>query len=293
MLANFVKFARLVLQGVPAMRRHDVTALPTIVSLLVFSLVSSAYSLSNADQIQLQAARDVISRVLGSVSDQILPAFSLSIEGVSDGGDAFTLSTSQTKTLTTTVKITGTSGVALTSGFFHYLRKYCDGSYSWGLNRTGVVLGAASQQPLPLVPREERVESTSALRYMYNYCTLSYSLAFSSEADWIDQVDWLALHGINLPLAAVGYEHVQAKMYKRLGLTEEEMLDFFPGAGFLGWNRMSDMDGPWSGPLTDDWRLRRAQIGNVTYKMMRALGMKPGKELPEALGGCIFFLWTD
>ena len=62
-------------------------------------------------------------------------------------------------------------------------------------------------------------------------------------------------------------------MYKRLGLTEAEMLEFFPGAGFLGWNRMSDMDGPWSGPLTADWRLRRAQIGNTTYQKMRDLGM--------------------
>lgn len=247
---------------------------------------TSAASLT-PEKVQVKAARDVISRVLGSASGEILPAISLSIDGnVGKATDIFTVSTTSTveagAVTTTTVHIVGTSGVALTSGFYHYLRNYCNGSFSWGLNRTGVALGAASKQPLPLVPGEDRVESTSALRYMYNYCTLSYSLAFSSEADWVDQVDWLALHGINLPLAAVGYEHVQATMYKRLGLTEQEMLDFFPGAGFLSWNRMSDMDGPWSGPLTADWRLRRAQIGNATYQKMRDLGMMP---VLQAFGG--------
>ena len=124
-------------------------------------------SSSLRDEAQVEAARQVISRVLGSASPAILPAFSLSIGGsVDEGGDAFTLSTSTSNedASVVRVKIVGTSGVALTSGFYYYLRNHCDGSYSWGLNRTGVVLGAASKQPLPLVPREVHVVATSALR---------------------------------------------------------------------------------------------------------------------------------
>ena len=48
----------------------------------------------------------------------------------------------------------------------------------------------------------------------YNFCTLSYSLAFASANDWRDQVDWMAMHGINLPLASIGTEHVEALTYK-------------------------------------------------------------------------------
>ena len=108
---------------------------------------------------------------------------------------------------------------------------------------------------------------------MYNFCTLSYSLAFASAEDWQFQVDWMALHGINAPLGAIGTEYVQGLMYSQLGLSEQEILDFFPGPAFLGWNRMSDMDGPWSGPLSADWRQRRASVAALTFNQMRALGM--------------------
>ena len=85
----------------------------------------------------------------------------------------------------------------------------------------------------------------------------------------------MALHGINLPLAALGTEHVIAQAYgpAGLGLTELELEQFFPGPAFLAWNRMSNMDGPFAGPLTKDWRLRRASQMQRVYGRMRELGM--------------------
>jgi len=60
-----------------------------------------------------------------------------------------------------------------------------------------------------------------------------------------------------------------------LGLTEQELLDFFPGPAFLAWNRMANMDGPWSGPLTKAWRDRRAGLSARVFARMRELGMQP------------------
>ena len=243
-----------------------------------------SYSVAAASE-QVEAARGVISRVLSTspLASSLLGAFDLELIG--DGTvrapfkDTFEVSTS-TEASVTTVHLRGTTGVALASSFYHYLRYFANGTVTWGQDGSGVQLGAlqSGRQPLPAVAGGTvSVRSSSSVRYMYNYCTLSYSLAFASAAEWQFQVDWMALHGINMPLAAVGTEHVLAKTYgpSGFGLTETELLDFFPGAAFLGWNRMSDMDGPWSGPLTAAWRKERAAIGNASYTQMRALGMQP------------------
>eukprot|EP00947_MAST-08B_sp_MAST-8B-sp1_P004677 g4677.t1 len=233
----------------------------------------------------VDAARGVIARVLGAEGAPSLAAFHLTLlPAQADAADVFEVETTRdaATNATTAVHLRATSGVGLASAFYYYLRNACDGSVTWGVDRSGVQLGACGgpSPRLPPLPAggpspRRRVATNSSVRYMFNFCTLSYSLAFASQEDWAFQVDWLALHGINMPLAAVGTEHVLALTYRKLGLTEAELQDFFPGPAFLGWNRMADMDGPWSGPLTPDWRLRRAQVANATYAAMRSLGMRP------------------
>ena len=220
---------------------------------------------------EINAARSVIERTLGA---EVFEKHDIVLSGIpktNDGFDVFEVSTSS-GIPKTTLEIKGSSGVSITSGFYHYMRYYCNASVSWGVNRTGVNIGELASR-LPVVSDPVRVVSYSKIRYMYNFCTLSYSLAFASAEDWQFQVDWMALHGINAPLGAIGTEYVQGLMYSELGLSEEEILDFFPGPAFLGWNRMSDMDGPWSGPLSADWRQRRASVAALTFNQMRALGM--------------------
>lgn len=231
------------------------------------------------DVVNVEAARDVIRRTLGASADARLEQFSLTgMDARKDGKDVFHVQSSEDASGKTHITISGSSGVAIASGFYYYMRNYANGSVTWGVNRSGIELGAltATAGPLPPIPQEEvTVISSSTVRYMYNFCTLSYSLAFASEDDWTFQVDWMALHGINLPLAAVGYEYVQSLLYLNLGLNEKDLEEFFPGPAFLGWNRMSDMDGPWSGPLSIDWQRRRAEMANRTYARMRDLGMNP------------------
>ena len=85
----------------------------------------------------------------------------------------------------------------------------------------------------------------------------------------------MALHGINMPLWPIGVEAAMADAYSALGLREDEISAFFPGPAFLGWNRMNNMDGPWSGPLSKDWRERRAAISVSVLARMRELGISP------------------
>ena len=50
-------------------------------------------------------------------------------------------------------------------------------------------------------------ETKLPVRYAYNYCTLSYAMAFWGEEEWRNELYWLALNG------AVSYTHLD--VYKR------------------------------------------------------------------------------
>ena len=156
-----------------------------------------------------------------------------------DAPESFTISTTSTansNSPTTAVTLRGSTGVALASAFHHYLRFYCNASVAWGRNRTGIQLGAAVSQPLPLLAAPITVRFNSEWRYYLNFCTTSYTFAFSSKEDWLEEVDWMALHGINMPLATAGTEYVLGETFgpDGFGLTETEITEFFPGEGERG-----------------------------------------------------------
>ena len=50
-------------------------------------------------------------------------------------------------------------------------------------------------------------------------------------ARWEQEIDWMALHGINMPLALVGYEAILARVWQKMGLTEEEINSYFCRSG--------------------------------------------------------------
>ena len=76
-------------------------------------------------------------------------------------------------------------------------------------------------------------ETSLKLRYDFNYCTFSYSMAFWDWKRWEQEIDWMALHGINLPLAVVGEECVWFNMLKKLGYSKEEINKFISGPAFM------------------------------------------------------------
>ena len=68
----------------------------------------------------------------------------------------------------------------------------------------------------------------------------------------LKEIDWMALHGINMPLAAVGTECVWRNMLLKLGYSEEEVGKFIAGPAFLAWWEMNNLEG-WGGPLPLNW----------------------------------------
>lgn len=58
-------------------------------------------------------------------------------------------------------------------------------------------------------------------------------MAFWDWDRWEKEIDWMALHGINIPLAVTGAEAVWYNVLDKLGYTKTEINEFISGPGFL------------------------------------------------------------
>ena len=166
------------------------------------------------------------------------------------------------------VVIRGNSWVNIGVGLNWYLKYYAGVHLSWNQ------MQAKLPSVLPPVTKKERHETGLTLRYAFNYCTFSYSMAFWDWERWQQEIDWLCLHGVNLPLAIVGEECVWRNMLLKLGYSEEEIGQFIAGPAFLAWWEMNNLEG-WGGPLPLSWYARQEQLQKKILKRMKELGMHP------------------
>mgnify|MGYP005841701007 CR=1 FL=1 len=166
------------------------------------------------------------------------------------------------------VVLRGNNGVSLASALNWYLKYHCGCHVSWCGQQLNL------PEPLPAVRKAVRVVSPFPYRYCFNYCAFSYSLAWWDWPQWERMIDWMALHGINLPLAVTGQEAVWLEVYRKLGLQDQEIKEFFVGPGFLPFGWMGCLDG-WCGPLPDRWIRQHAELQRKIVARERELGMTP------------------
>ena len=106
------------------------------------------------------------------------------------------------------VVIRGNNYVSIATGLNWYLKYHVGIHLSWN--------GMQAELPevLPAVKQKERHETDMKYRYDFNYCTFSYTMAFWDWTRWEKEIDWMALHGINLPLAMVGTDGVWSPLIR-------------------------------------------------------------------------------
>lgn len=166
------------------------------------------------------------------------------------------------------VVVRGNTYVTIATGIHWYLKYYA------GIHLTWNNMKAHLPDILPPVSQRERRETNLTLRYDFNYCTYSYSMAFWDWERWEKELDWMALHGINLPLAAVGQECVWRNVLLRLGYTRQEVNDFIAGPAFMAWWAMNNLEG-WGGPNPDAWYDKQEALQKKILHRMKELGIKP------------------
>lgn len=165
------------------------------------------------------------------------------------------------------VVIRGNNYVSIATGINWYLKYYAGIHLSWN------GMQAKLPEVLPAA-QKERHETDIKYRYDFNYCTFSYTMAFWNWERWEKEIDWMALHGINLPLAMTGVEGVWYNVLTKLGYSKNEIGEFVAGPGFLAWWLMNNLEG-WGGPNPDSWYKQQIALQQQIVKRMREYGIEP------------------
>ena len=110
-------------------------------------------------------------------------------------------------------------------------------------------------------------------RYYLNYCTFGYSMTTWTWERWQQEIDWMALHGINMPLQIVGLEEVWRRTLRAYNYTDDEAKAFAAGPAFTAWWGMNNLEG-WGGTQDDAWFARQTDLARKIGDRMRELGMQ-------------------
>jgi alpha-N-acetylglucosaminidase len=164
--------------------------------------------------------------------------------------------------------IYATTPSAAAMGFNYYLNHFCHQMMSHG---------ADNLKPLEVLPELRSkcvIETDFKFRYALNYCTFNYSMSFYQWKDWEKELDWMALHGVNLMLATVGTEIVWQKTLQQFGFMEKDIFDFMPGPAYTAWWLMGNLEG-WGGPVTGDMITRQMELQKKILARMKELGIEP------------------
>lgn len=229
--------------------------------LFSFCLLSFSLQIISGQKSALVETRKVVERVTGQ-SDLPVSFVLKPDKGQPKGKNYF-----QYRVDDGVLKIEGSSPVALCRGFYDFVKSNRAGLYSWS--------GSNIRFPQQLVDgMEKRVVSPFEHHYLFNVCTYGYSMPYWDWERWEKEIDWMALHGIDMPLALVGYEAIMARVWKKMGLTDEEINNYFVGPAHLPWMRMGNVSGI-DGPLNQDWHKQQVELQHKILKRMKNLGMKP------------------
>ena len=117
-----------------------------------------------------------------------------------------------------------------------------------------------------------RIKARAQERFFLNYCTFGYTMPWWQWRDWERLIDWMALNGVNMPLAITGQESVWLRVWTRLGLPADTVRAYFTGPAHLPWHRMTNFD-HFQGPLPDSYLNHQEQLQKQIVARERELGM--------------------
>jgi len=225
-----------------------------MLTFLPFSLLSQGAS----SRQQINAVEGLIERLLPGKSSNFKVEMLKSEEH-----DRFELESVNGKII-----LRGTNGVAVASALKYYLEQYAHCQITW--HSTNLNL----PQTLPQVKGVVSKKTPYNYRYYLNYCTFNYSMSWWDWERWEKEIDWMALHGINLPLAITGQAYVWNEVYKQMGFTYKDLMSFYAGPAYLNWFWMGNLDG-WNGPLSEAWMKKDSELQKKILERERSFGMTP------------------
>ncbi|MBO4803656.1 MAG: alpha-N-acetylglucosaminidase [Muribaculaceae bacterium] len=228
---------------------------------LMTAIAAMAADYARATQVNdVEQARALAARLSARLPEKIVFR---KIES-DNGKDVFTLASEGGKVI-----IGGNNAGSMAVGLNRYLNRYCKTTVSWYAD-----VAVELPKVLPEVPATERVTARVPQRFFLNYCTWGYTMPFWQWHDWERFIDWMALNGVNLPLAITGQEAVWYNVWTKLGMNDKQVRSYFTGPAYLPWHRMANIDG-WCGPLPKEWLDNQTTLQQRIVERERALNMRP------------------
>lgn len=206
----------------------------------------------------ISEATKVIERQIGEKANHI----QFELLPTDDGRDVYQIEAKKGQ-----LYLSGSSSVAICYAFYTYLKDACHNMIAW----------SGKHLELPKVwpdYKKTKVVSPYSLRYYLNVCTFGYTSPYWDWKRWEEEIDWMAMHGFNMPLATVASEAIAEKVWLKMGLSKKEIRSFFTSPAYLPWHRMGNMS-KWGGPLSDSWMESQIELQHRIIERMKSLGMKP------------------
>ena len=239
-----------------------------ISSLILFFLFFSAFA----------GEQDIL--VMHKMVERLFPNHSASFEF--HASDKFSTDCFELESIKNKIVITGNNANSMAVGLNYYLRNNCLTTVSWYKNDP-----IELPDNLPIISSKITIESNVPNRFFLNYCTFGYTMTWWKWSDWERFIDWMALNGVNMPLAITGQESIWYNVWTKLGLSDEEIRNYFTGPAYLPWHRMCNLDG-WQGPLPKEWLENQEKLQEKIVSREREFNMRPvlpafNGHVPEAL----------
>ena len=154
-------------------------------------LLNSITTYGNSTDSSIEATKDLLDRLLPAYQHKNV--FKFEIIPQDEGRDVFEIETRRGSVI-----IRGNNSVSMAMGLNWYLKHYCHCHVSWCGNQLNL------PDPLPEVMEKVRRTAWAKYRYFLNYCCFGYSLPWWDFSQWERLIDWMALNGVNTPLAVTG-----------------------------------------------------------------------------------------
>lgn len=225
-----------------------------IFCLLTALLIANAV---NAQSPGEQAAKDVIRRFCGDA-----PIKRITLQLTKEQGCCYEATLKKGK-----VTVKASTPVSLCRGFYDLTKATEAGIDSWSGRRFDGATFLANDKSI-------KGSSPFSNHYYMNVVTYGYTTPYWDAERWDEEIDHMALHGIDMPLMLVAQEAIMKRAFLRIGLSDSEIDNYFAGPAHLPWMRMGNISNL-EGPLTDNWHRDQIALAHHILDRERALGMNP------------------
>jgi alpha-N-acetylglucosaminidase len=235
--------------------RKKLNRINRILVLLQLFLCSSItfYSCESGNQ----PAVEVIERTFGKEAAQI---FEFNLMPKSEK-DWYVIETENNK-----VVLNANSQIALVRAAYDYLKTNTQSIHTWS--------GTAIDIPKKITSFYKDVKTPYKYRYYMNTVTHGYTSPYWDWTRWEKELDWMAIHGLNMPLISGAHEAILYRVFKKAGFKEKDINNYYTGPAHFPWNRMGNVV-KWDGDIPKSYFKKQLALTHKIIKRVKELGMHP------------------